>query len=364
MTRFYYRIKPLIPRSVQLALRRLMVAAIRRRKRAVWPIDPSAASPPEGWRGWPERKRFALCLSHDVDTASGASKVRDLAEAEMRLGFRSSFNFVPERYTTPTELRQYLKDNGFEVAVHGLVHDGKLFWSRKIFDERARRINHYLEEWDAVGFHSPSMHRNLEWIHDLNIEYDQSTFDTDPFEPQPDGVGTIFPYAVYKNSQQHRSFRARPVSRPGVPASRFPSSCNPTNPTNPTNPINPTNSTNSTNSIDSRPFDSIDPTNPSDFYIELPYTLPQDHTLFVIMREKDISIWKEKLDWVAEKGGMALLNSHPDYMNFRNKQNGLEEYPASYYLDFLTYVKTKYRGQYWHALPRDIARFWRSTMAP
>ncbi|MCG7853557.1 MAG: hypothetical protein MIO92_13640, partial [Methanosarcinaceae archaeon] len=59
------------------------------------------------------------------------------------------------------------------------------------------------------GFHSPSMHRNLEWIHDLIVEYDQSTFDTDPFEPQPDGVRTIFPYWV-----QHHSIKKGYVELP------------------------------------------------------------------------------------------------------------------------------------------------------
>jgi hypothetical protein len=46
-------------------------------------------------------------------------------------------------------------------------------------------------------------------------------------------------------------------------------------------------------------------------YVELPYTLPQDFTLFTVMREKDIDIWKKKLDWIVEKGGMALLITHP-----------------------------------------------------
>jgi hypothetical protein len=46
-------------------------------------------------------------------------------------------------------------------------------------------------------------------------------------------------------------------------------------------------------------------------YVELPYPLPQDFTLFTVMREKDIDIWKKKLDWIVEKGGMALLITHP-----------------------------------------------------
>ena len=38
---------------------------------------------------------------------------------------------------------------------------------------------------------------------------------------------------------------------------------------------------------------------------------------------------------------------------------GLEEYPVEYYVEFLEYVKKKYEGQYWHVLPREMARFWR-----
>ena len=58
---------------------------------------------------------------------------------------------------------------------------------------------------------------------------------------------------------------------------------------------------------------------------------------------------------------MALLNTHPDYMNFGGAPCSLEQYPVSYYIDLLEYIRTKYGGQFWHALPRDVARFWKST---
>ena len=95
-------------------------------------------------------------------------------------------------------------------------------------------------------------------------------------------------------------------------------------------------------------------------YIELPYTLPQDFTVFVLMKEKTVNIWKQKLDWIAERGGMALLNTHPDYMNFTGTRPHYEEYPAEYYEEFLQYVKTKYEDRYWHVLPKEMARFWAS----
>lgn len=92
---------------------------------------------------------------------------------------------------------------------------------------------------------------------------------------------------------------------------------------------------------------------------ELPYTLPQNFTLFIIMKEQGIDLWKRKLDWVAEKGGMVLLITHPDYINFNKDRCGIEEYQMAFYNELLDYIKSKYEGQYWHVLPREIARFWK-----
>ena len=51
-------------------------------------------------------------------------------------------------------------------------------------------------------------------------------------------------------------------------------------------------------------------------YWELPYTLPQDRTSFYHSSGKNHRyLWKQKLDWIAQNGGMALLNTHPDYFD-------------------------------------------------
>lgn len=295
----YYNLRPIIPRRFQIWMRRQVIFMKRTLYSPVWPILEKSGQAPPGWSGWPEDKKFALVLTHDVDTARGQQRCLQLASLEETLGFRSSFYFVPERYSVAAEIRQQLVQRGFEVGVHGLYHDGKLFSSRRIFKTRAARINMYLKEWKAIGFRSPAMHINLDWAHDLNIEYDASTFDTDPFEPQPKGVKTIFPFWVNGRLPQHEHG-----------------------------------------------------------YVELPYTLPQDFTLFVLMKEQDIGIWQQKLDWIAERSGMALLDTHPDYMNFADEKPGGEEYPATYYKEFLGYIKTKYEGKYWPVLPKDLARFW------
>ncbi|HEY6011811.1 MAG TPA: hypothetical protein VIX18_10100 [Nitrospirota bacterium] len=184
------------------------------------------------------------------------------------------------------------------MGVHGLYHDGKYYTSKAHFLDRAKKINQFLREWQAVGYRAPAMYHRLNWFHHLDIEYDASTFDTDPFEPHSVGAGTIFPFLVVNN-----------FTRTG--------------------------------------------------YVELPYTLPQDFTMFVLMRQKNIDIWKIKLKWIVEHGGMVLINTHPDYMRFDNKKPGNEEYPAAFYAEFLKHVQEEYAGQYWHVRPRDMADFWR-----
>ena len=95
--KLYYAVKPLIPRRIQLMLRRLMIRSIWPSYQDVWPINPEAGNAPEGWTGWPEGKRFALVLTHDVDTARGHARCSQLIQVEERLDFRSSVFFVPER---------------------------------------------------------------------------------------------------------------------------------------------------------------------------------------------------------------------------------------------------------------------------
>jgi glycosyltransferase involved in cell wall biosynthesis len=95
----------------------------------------------------------------------------------------------------------------------------------------------------------------------------------------------------------------------------------------------------------------------SEGYVELPYTLPQDSTLFLVLRETTPEIWIRKLDWIAQHGGMVLLDTHPDYVSFDGSRRTSTQYPVSLYKDFLTYVQTRYADQYWHALPKEVARY-------
>ncbi len=111
--KIYYQLKPFIPRRLQIFLRRMMVLRKRTLCKNIWPIDENARKPPDGWSGWPGQKQFALVLTHDVDTAKGQERCHNLIRMEDDLGFRSSFNFVPERYDVSPELRDRLTESGF-----------------------------------------------------------------------------------------------------------------------------------------------------------------------------------------------------------------------------------------------------------
>ena len=303
LNRFYYSVKPFVPRSLRWALRRRRAVLIRERNTGIWPINAAAGATPVSWPGWPDGKRFAVVLTHDVESGAGLKKVRKLVELERSYGLHSSFNFIPQgSYDVPDALRAWLAEEGFEVGVHDLYHDGKLYHSRSGFRAKAEKINRHLREWGAVGFRSGFMLRQLDWLHDLDAEYDASTFDTDPFEPQPEGCRTIFPFFVPD--------RDRPAGAG---------------------------------------------------YVELPYTLPQDSTLFLLLGERSAEIWLRKLDWIAAHGGLVLVNIHPDYTDFDRSDFAHFRYPVSLVADLFQHLESHYAGQYWNPLPRELAAWFRNS---
>ncbi len=103
---FYYFLKMFIPRPVQIYLRRILIRQKMSRHKDIWPIDKTSANPPEGWQGWPEGKKFALVLTHDVETKKGLENCRALMDIEEKYGFRSSFNFVAGDYEVPARSDQ------------------------------------------------------------------------------------------------------------------------------------------------------------------------------------------------------------------------------------------------------------------
>ncbi|MHA1380883.1 MAG: hypothetical protein ACTSRG_21160, partial [Candidatus Helarchaeota archaeon] len=210
--RLYYVLRPLLPPVFTKFLRRFYNFQSQEKFLLNWPVEKRYAD--FLWQimknlikltnrnaipfvhFWPAEYQYAFVLTHDVETAEGQNYSRVVADLEEKFGFHSSFNFVPERYILNNDLISELSQRGFEIGIHGLRHDGKLFNSRDQFTRRAEGINYYLRQLNAVGFRAPSTHRNPEWMQSLEIEYDLSFFDTDPFEPIPGGTMSLWPFRI------------------------------------------------------------------------------------------------------------------------------------------------------------------------
>lgn len=295
--RSYYRARPLLPRPAQIAARRIFSRIQARTRFPRWPVEPAlhdlygllfrwaeeVAGAPVPWIApWPNGSTWALVLTHDVETEVGYHNVDRLREVEEKRNYRSSWNFVPFRYTVADDVVEQLLGNGFEVGVHGLYHDGRDLESDATLTERLPHVREYAERWRATGFRSPSTLRNWKFMPRLGFDYDSSYPDTDPFEPQGGGCCTWLPFF-------------------------------------------------------------------NDGLVELPITLPQDHTLFTILGETDEKKWLEKARYIRSRGGLVLLDTHPDYM--------LDAEPLDAYGRFLEAFRAD--TSVWHALPRDVAAWWR-----
>jgi peptidoglycan/xylan/chitin deacetylase (PgdA/CDA1 family) len=86
--------------------------------------------------------------------------------------------------------------------------------------------------------------------------------------------------------------------------------------------------------------------------VELPYTAPQDHTLYNLLRHDDSTLWRTQLAEVVSRHGLFQTITHPDagYLGRPEVARAYRELLDSMAL----------RWDVWVALPRDVAAWWRS----
>src|SRR4029079_6411202 len=89
-----------------------------------------------------------------------------------------------------------IRQRGFEVNLHDLNHDGRLFAGKDEFDRRVRRIKQYARELGCEGFRAGVMYREQEWFDAFEFAYDMSVPNAAHLEPQRGGCCTVMPYFV------------------------------------------------------------------------------------------------------------------------------------------------------------------------
>jgi hypothetical protein len=298
----YYFVRPLLGVSVRRNLQKFHLRGWDRIPFPTWPVDDtvdrihrrllalslraqSLEKIPFIWF-WPEGFSSCAIMTHDVESKAGRDFCPRLMDLDESFGIRSAFQVVPERrYPVSKSFLESITSRGFEVNVHDLMHDGRLYAEHGEFLRRAARINHYAREYSAQGFRSGILYRNADWFGAFEFSYDMSLPNVAHLDPQRGGCCTVMPFFIGR-------------------------------------------------------------------IVELPLTCGQDYTLFQILGDYSIDLWKKQIALIQGNHGLISFIVHPDYIiekRARDTYKGL--------LEFLVCLRAQ--DGVWTALPRDVADWWR-----
>jgi hypothetical protein len=235
---------------------------------------------------WPDGQKSCAIVTHDVEESAGVEFCPALMDIDDSFGIKSSFQFIPEnRYEVPSALLHRTRERGFEVNVHDLNHDGRLYDDWQEFLRRAAKINRYVKEFGASGFRAGVLYRRPDWYEAFDFSYDMSIPNVGYLEAQPGGCCTVMPYFIGK-------------------------------------------------------------------VLELPLTTAQDYTLFHILSDYSIALWRQQITSVTRNHGLLNFNTHPDYL--------LEQRARETYTDLLALLsRLRSQGKIWLTLPKEVDRWWR-----
>ena len=299
----YYLVRPVLPVAVRKHLQKVRLRGWEQIPFPRWPIDVSVDEVmqssmalmlqhqgltriPFVWF-WPEGAPSCGIMTHDVEGPEGRDFCDQLMDMNDAAGIRASFQIIPEkRYDVPDAFLARLRARGFEINVHDLNHDGRLFQSEERFRRRAQRINEYGRKFGSRGFRSGAMYREQQWFDALDFAYDMSVPNVAHLEPQRGGCCTLMPYFIGK-------------------------------------------------------------------IVELPLTAIQDYSLFHIIGDYSIELWKQQIDLIRARHGLISFIVHPDYVKQKRAR--------SVYLQLLDHLRRiSAEGKVWMAMPGDVERWWRS----
>lgn len=235
---------------------------------------------------WPEGFSSCAIITHDVEAEVGRDFCPRLMDLDESFGFHSAFQVVPEdRYSVSRRFLDSITSRGFEVNVHDLKHDGRLYADHAEFLRRAKRINSYARQFGAQGFRSGILYRNADWYEAFDFSYDMSLPNVAHLDPQRGGCCTVMPFFIGN-------------------------------------------------------------------LVELPVTCTQDYTLFQILGDYSLDLWKKQIALIREKHGLASFIVHPDYV--------IEQRAQDTYKALLAHLaQLRADDGIWCALPRDVATWWR-----
>jgi hypothetical protein len=209
----YYLLRPAVPSFLRAYLKKAYLAGWEKTPFPRWPVDLTvdlllerllelsltegeATHIPFIWF-WPDGLESCSIMTHDVETKAGRDFIGTVMDLDQAAGIKASFQIVPEeRYETSVGLLRGIRSRGFEVNVHDLNHDGRLFDDRREFLVRVKKINDYGRQYQAKGYRTGAMYRNQDWYDAFEFEYDMTVPNVAHLDPQHGGCCTVMPYFI------------------------------------------------------------------------------------------------------------------------------------------------------------------------
>lgn len=209
---------------------------------------------------WPNNKKFAIVISHDVDKKDGIRNADKFLELESRKGLRSTWFLLSNYYHIEKSFLDKIVRNKCEIALHGYNHDNKIAYLNESMIKK--RLNHGFGKFKGYklkGFRSPALLTTpmLEKVLSKHFLYDSSVVDTEMFlsDSKNTGCCTVFPF--FRNNILH-----------------------------------------------------------------LPITIPIDSLLIFrsFTQNQIYNLWVKKIEHIRKMGGLALLATHTESAYIANKK--------------------------------------------
>lgn len=209
---------------------------------------------------WPHNKKFAIAITHDVDSAKGQENIEKFSKIEEKYGLTSTWNIVASYYDLNDSLLKSLIKKGHEIACHGYNHDNKTpYLSPNKIKYRLEKCKEMLKKYNVRGFRASSLLLSQELSKQIHSHfvYDSSVPDTEACIPDADSSGccSVFPFKKENT-------------------------------------------------------------------VEIPLTVPMDSSLvFAGYKPTQIlEIWKKKIEYIKKVGGIAVITTHPENHFSANKE--------------------------------------------
>lgn len=179
----------LVPQFMRTLVRRIIGSVNQRQKKKLTDFSHTNPIDEKGLKKiWPQDKKCVFISTHDIDSNFGQQFVENFFSIEEDLKIRSTNFWVTNLYKINHDLLNTLTKNSFEIGLHDYNHDGKLaLLSSENIKRRISLCNEFIKQYSITGIRSPGFLRSLIYYEAIKdfFHYDMSVMDYSYLFPFP-----------------------------------------------------------------------------------------------------------------------------------------------------------------------------------